>query len=340
MGDSEKKVTIYDIASRANVSISTVSRVFNGNPSVSRKTRKKVEKIIEELHYIPNALARGLAHQSSRTVGLIVSDISNPFFADTINGIESILYNEGFTILLSNTYYSAEKEEMYITQMLEKRVEGMIIFSAYPQDNRWIERAKNIVPVISVQSALKGLDCVNTTDEDGAYEAVDYLIKLGHKNIAFLVYDYKTSTIIDRMKGYIKAHKNNGLTVNKDYIIASKFTPCCGYYMTRELLEKYPEVTAIFAHNDKIALDAYLAVQSKGLKIPEDISIVGYDDIETASLVRPKLTTVSQPFYEIGRNAAELLLKRIKDNKWSTHQTILLPTKLVIRESAASPQHS
>lgn len=327
-------VTIYDIAKKANVSISTVSRVFNGNELVSKKTRKKVQKVIEEMNYIPNAIARSLVCQTSKTIGLIVSDISNPFFTDVIDGIDSILSSEGFTAFMCDTRYSPEKENKYICQMLEKRVDGIIIFSAYASDTNLITKTKNIIPLVSVQSTFSEADCINTTDDKGAFEAVDYLIKLGHSKIAFLVYEYNNSTISDRMKGYLKAHKENRLTVNNEYIITSKFTSNGGYYMTKELLEKCPEVTAIFAYNDVIALGAYMAINEKGMKIPDDISIVGYDDIEVASLTMPKLTTVSQPFYDIGKNAAELLLKRIKENRKSTPQTILLPTKLVIRDSA------
>jgi len=295
-----------------------------------------VQKVIEEMNYIPNALARSLVCQSSRTIGLIVSDVTNSFFTDTIDGIESIFYSEGFTVFLCDTRYSIERENNYISQMLEKRVDGIIIFSAYQDNTSLITRAKNIIPLVSVQSAFDDTDCVNTNDEDGAYNAVDYLIKLGHRKIAFLVYTYNNSTISNRTKGYLKAHKNNNVPVNKDYIIATGFMPNSGFYMANELLDRHPDVTAIFAYNDRIALDAYLALQARGVRIPDDISIVGYDDVGIASLVSPKLTTVSQPFYEIGKNAAELILKRIKENRKSTPQTILLPTKLVIRDSAKS----
>ena len=189
------------------------------------------------------------------------------------------------------------------------------------------------MPLISVQSTIHDVDCVNTDDEQGAFEAVDYLIKKGHRNIAYLVYDHGNSTITDRMKGYLRAYAENGLSVNKEYIKNAVFSPNCGYKLAEEVLEKHPEVTAMFAYNDKIALDAYLAIQAKGLKIPDDISVVGYDDVESASMVRPKLTTVSQPFREIGATAAELLLKRIRENRKSTPQTILFPAKLVVRDS-------
>lgn len=329
-----QKATIYDIANKANVSISTVSRVFNGNSSVSKKTKKKVEKAIEELNYIPNALARSLVNRSSNTIGVIVSDLTNPFFTYVIDGIEDYLNSQGFTTFLSNTRYIVEKENLYISQMIEKRVDGLIIFNTCSEEASIIGRIKNIIPVVSVQSGLKETDCVNTTDEVGAYQAVDYLIKQGHTKIAFLIYNFENnSTVSNRLKGYYKAHKDNGVAINKNYILSSNFTPYCGYYMTNEILDKMWDVTAIFTYNDQLAVSAYYAIQMRGLKIPDDISIIGYDNIELASLMRPALTTVEQPMYEMGKNAAELIIRRIREDRKPTPQTILLPTKLVLRDS-------
>jgi LacI family transcriptional regulator len=331
--NSGQGITIYDVAKKANVSISTVSRVFNNSPLVSSKTRKKVQKVIDEMGFVPSSIARSLVSASSKTIGLIVSDITNPFFADTIDGIESVLHSEGFSVFLCDTRYNREREANYINQMLEKRVDGIIIFSADISGIELLTGIKNELPIVSIQSAFKEVDCVNTTDEEGAYEAVDFLIKSGHRKIAFLVYDYDNSTITNTMKGYLRAHDDEGIPVNDDYIIKMKFNPNAGYYMAKELLESHPEVTAIFAYNDMIAIGAYMAIYQKGLKIPDDISVVGYDDIEMASIISPGITTVSQPFYEMGRTAAELLLKRIKEEDRSIPQTILLPTRLTVRGS-------
>ncbi len=330
---TSRKATIYDIAEKASVSISTVSRVFNGNVSVSKKTKKKVEKAMEELNYIPNALARSLVNKSSNTIGVVVSDITNPFFTEVIEGIENYLNSQGFTVFLSNSRYIVDKENQYISQLIEKRVDGLIVFNTCTEEESIIGKIKNIIPVVTVQSALSDTDCVNTSDETGAYNAVDYLIKQGHTKIAFLVFNFENSTINNRLKGYYKAHRDNGLEVNKNYILSSDFTPYCGYHMTNEVLDTMPEVTAIFTYNDQLAVSAYYAIQMRGLKIPDDISIVGYDNIELANLMRPTLTTVEQPTYEIGRSAAELIISRIRDQKKSTHHTVLIPTKLIVRDS-------
>lgn len=333
MGSASRKATIYDIAEKANVSISTVSRVFNGNASVSKKTRRKVEKAMEELNYIPNALARSLVNRSSNTIGVVVSDITNPFFTEVIEGIENYLNSQGFTVFLSSSRYGVEKENLYISQMIEKRVDGLIVFNTCSEEASIIGRIKNIIPVVTVQSALSETDCVNTTDETGAYNAVDYLIKQGHTKIAFLVYNFENSTIRNRLKGYYNAHRDNGAEISEKYVRYSDFTPYCGYHMTNEILENMPEVSAIFTYNDHLAVSAYYAIQMKGLRIPDDISVVGYDNIELASLMRPALTTVEQPTYEIGKSAAELILSRIRDNRKSAHHTVLLPTKLIVRDS-------
>lgn len=333
----EQRVTIYDVAKVAKVSVSTVSRVFNDSSLVNEKTRKKVKKVMDDMNYIPNALARSLVSKSCRTVGLIVSDVTNPFFTDIIGGIESILNDEGFVVLVCDTRYSIERENHYISHMMERSVDGIIVFSVCEENALIMNKASKILPVVSVQSTFKEFDSVNTQDSEGAYSAIDYLIKLGHRKIAFFVYEGNNSTIRGRMKGYVKAHADNGIPVNKEYIITSSFKPNCGFYMANEMLKKHSNITAIFAYNDKIALDASIAFQSKGLKIPDNISIVGYDDIGIASLVQPKLTTVAQPHEEIGKTAAELLLKRIRDkNQRIIPRTILLPVKLTVRDSTKS----
>lgn len=326
--------TIYDIAEKANVSISTVSRVFNKRAAVSKKTRKRVEGAIEELNYIPNAIARSLANQTSNTIGLIVSDIANPFFAGVIDGIESVLSEESYSTFLCDTRYSLEREKKYLSQMLEKRVDGIIIFSVYQSDYQFIKNAKNIIPFVSIQSDFIETDTINTQDEKGAYDAVEHLILLGHQYIAFMLYDYESLTVSARLNGYLNAHKKHGLQVNKNYIVRMKFTANVGFDMTNWILENYPEVTAIFTYNDKLAISSYIAIQTRGLRIPQDISIVGYDDTEIASAVSPKLTTISQPMFHIGKNGAELLMKRIKEKESNAiPELIMLPTKLIVRDS-------
>ena len=271
--------------------------------------------------------------RASNTIGIIASDLTNPFFTKVIDGIESYLNSQGFTIFLSDTRYILEKERLYISQMIEKRVDGVIAINPYSEEASSMSRIRNIIPAVAVMSTLSEVDCVNTMDEGGAYKAVDFLIKQGHTKIAFLVYNFKNSTISNRLKGYYKAHRDNGIPVNKSYILSSEFNPYCGYYLANEVLDKFPEVTAIFTYNDQLAVSAYYALQMRGLKIPDDISIIGYDNIELASLLRPKLTTVEQPMSEIGRSAGELILSRVRDNKKSTPQTVFLPTRLVIRDS-------
>lgn len=332
--DSKPRPTIYDIAEKADVSITTVSRVFNNSALVSDKTRKKVESAISEMNYIPNAIARSLANKRSNTIGLIVSDLSNYFFTDVIDGIEHVISKEGYFAFNCETRYDSAREIKYISRLLEKRVDGIISFNTNESIYELIKTAKQLVPVVSVQSQLKNIDSVNTRDAKGAYKAVDHLIGLGHKNIAIIVFDYENVTVASRIDGYIYAHVNNKLPVNKDYIFKVKFCNDAGYEMTNQILDKHPEITAIFAYNDKLAVSIYMAMQDRGLKIPDDMSVVGYDNTEIASIVTPKLTTIGQPMYEMGVKAAELLMERIRENdRKAKPKLILLPLEFKIRES-------
>ncbi len=332
--DSKPPPTIYDIASKAEVSITTVSRVFNNSPAVSEKTKKKVEKAIAEMNYIPNAIARSLANKLSNTIGLIVSDLSNPFFTDVIDGIEHVISREGYFAFNADTRYDIAREKKYISRMLEKRVDGIITFSTNESTHTLIKKAKQLIPVVSVQSQFRDTDSVNTQDAKGAYKAVEHLIQKGHKNIAIIVFDYDNLTIKSRIDGYIYAHVNYKLPVNKEYIFKVKFCADAGYEMTNHILDKHPEVTAIFGYNDKLAVSSYMAIHDRGLKIPDDISIVGYDNTEMASIVTPKMTTVAQPMYEMGVRAAELLMTRIKEkNLKAEPKLIVLPLELIERKS-------
>jgi len=332
--NSVKHPTIYDIASEANVSISTVSRVLNNSAVVSEKKKAKIEEAIQKLNYVPNVIARSLANKLSHTIGLIVSDLSNPFFTDVIDGIEHVISKEEYFAFNCDTRYDLAREKKYIGRMLQKRVDGIITFSTNDDAYELIKDAKQLVPVVSVQSQFRDTDSVNTYDAKGAYMAVEHLIKLGHKKIAFIVFDYDNLTIESRTNGFMLAHEKYGLPLNKKYIFKTKFGADAGSNVTNEILDNHPEITAIFAYNDKLAVASYTAIQARGLNIPDDMSIVGYDDTVSASIVNPKLTTVSQPRYEMGVKAAELLMKRIreKDEK-AEPELILLKEKLVVRES-------
>jgi len=332
----KQRPTIYDIAEKANVSISTVSRVFNNSELVTSKTRNKVENAIRELNYIPNAIARSLVNQKSKTIALIVSDISNPFFTRVIEGVEDVVSKAGYFILYCDTRYDLKREENYIQQLLEQRVDGIITFSTSESAYKIVKNVEKVVPFVSIQSELKGADSINTYDVKGAFLAVEHLISLGHENIALIIYDYNNLSINSRINGYIHAHKHYKLPVKKEYIFKTKFLPNAGYHETNEVLDSHPEITAIFAYNDILAASCYSALENRGLKIPEDVSVVGFDNTNISSIIAPKLTTVAQPMYEIGANAAQLLMQKLNGGEQGKDpQMMILPTKLIVRDSTS-----
>lgn len=340
MGKKSKKITIVDIAEKANVSVTTVSRVINDSELVGRKTRNKVLKVINELNYIPNKMAQSFAKQRSKTIALIIPDISNPFFADIVHGVEDIVNEHGYSMFLCNSNFDHEKETAYLKEMAERRVDGVIIISAFLQNVGLIQFLhKNAMRIVAIQSQIEGIDCVNTDDYDGMYEAINHLISLGHKKIGFICVDIRGCC--NRFQAYKDALEHNNIPFNPQYVCENKshFTTRenIGYLLTKELLSLNDPPTAIQTLNDYLAFGAYMAVSEMGLTIPHDISIIGYDDLVLSKLLNPPLTTVSQPAYAMGKAAGELLLKNINEGLSEIHKEIRLPTRLIIRESTSPP---
>lgn len=335
-----KLLTITDVAKNAGVSVSTVSRVINGSTLVGKKTKVKVQKIIDEMNYIPNEMARGLIKRTSRTAALIIPDISNPFFTELIHGVEDVLNAQGYSMILCNSNFDHKKEKAYIMEMAERRVNGLIIISVFMQDSDLINRLnKTAMRIVAIQTNIEGIDRVNTNDYKGMTEAIEHLIGLGHRKIAYLCMDTRVET---RLNAYKDALKRHDIPFEKDYIVEYDFgkglKTNLGYSMTKKLLELPEPPTAIQALNDHIAFGAYMAVLEKGLEIPKDISIVGFDNVNMAKLLNPALTTVSQPIYELGEAGGELLIKSIINGPDHIQKEIVLPTQLIIRKSTDVPR--
>jgi LacI family transcriptional regulator len=334
--ESSQSITVVDIAKKAGVSITTVSRVTNNSNLVGKKTRNKVQKVIAEMNYIPNQMARGLSARRSKTIALIIPDISNPFFPELIHGVEDVVNKQGYSMFLCNSNFNHEKEKSYINEMAERRVDGVIIISAFLQDKSLIKRLnETTMRIVTIQSQIEGIDCIKTTDYNGMTEAIEHLIGLGHRKIAFICIDLCGCK--NRYSAYTDVLTRNGISVNEEYVVEnckeSSSKQNAGYLMTKRLLELTNPPTAIQTLNDYLAFGAYMAVVEKGLRIPEDISIVGYDDVTMARQVNPALTTVSQPAYAMGEAGGELLIKNISDGLNLICKEIVLPTKLIIRGS-------
>ncbi len=339
-----KSITIEDIAKAAGVSITTVSRVLNDSDMVSRATKKKVQKIIEDMNFSPNAMARGLVKKSNKTLGVMIPDISNPFYAELIRGIENAASKSSFSMYLCITNQQKDKEEYYLNEMIKRRINGLIILCSHINKGRNFSRISEEVEIVSVSTDLNDFDMVSTTDERGIFDAVEYLISIGHRKIGFIGYRFDSPPINYRYSAYINVLKKNNIPIVPEYIVEDKnYTGrdelgYAGYMSTKKLLELKERPTAIQCINDFLAVGAYIAIAESNLKIPEDISIVGFDNISFARLISPQLTTVSQPIYSMGEIAADLLIKNIKEGSKPVKQSIVLPTSLIVRGSTAPPR--
>jgi LacI family transcriptional regulator len=325
--------TIEDIARMANVSISTVSRVMNNSAPVSKATRDKIMKIIKTTNFRPNGLARGL-RKTSRTIGLLVPDIRNLFFIEVINGIEDVLNQNGYSAFLCNTNWDSEKEKHYIELMVERRVEGLVVMSTF-FDESVIKNLPSGINTVSIQNGIKGIDSVYCKDQEGSRNATEYLISLGHRRIAFLGFKNIENSLNNRIQGYREAFSSHGMPCDDQYILFCDPGKNAGYDVTQRLFDLQEQPTAIIAIHDQMVPNIYRALAERGLSVPHDISVIGFDNTILSEWIHPRLTTVAQPNYDIGKAAAELLIDRISTDRKMTKE-ILLPTQLIIRESTAA----
>ncbi|MGM0502384.1 MAG: LacI family DNA-binding transcriptional regulator [Bacillota bacterium] len=331
-------VTIKDIAEKAEVSPTTVSRVLNDKPDVSDETKQKIEEVINELNYNPNGIARGLVLNKTHTLGLVIPDISNPFFPEVAKGIEDKAKEAGYSVIFCNTDNHTQGEKEAIELMKSKQVDGMIVSLAINEENKkeLAELAAENFPVVQIDRKIPGagFPAVVIDNQAASYKATQHLINLGHEKIAHISGNLKVKPAQDRLAGFKEALENNGLESTKEWIREGDYSSQSGYEEMKQLLQLVERPTAVFIANDLMALGAYEAVFEQGLKIPEDISIVGYDDIEVSSVIRPALTTVSQPEYKLGVEAAELLINSLEgEDEIETDQ--VLAAELVERTSSA-----
>lgn len=336
-----KQVTIYDIAKEAKVSVATVSRVLNNTAPVKDSTRTKIMESIDKYQFQPNALARSLIRKETGTLGIILPDITNPFYPEVISGINSQANELGYTFFLCDTHGDYDKESQYLNELQEKQVDGILLLGGRINLNRckpeMVEEvigAASRVPVVLVNGNLPGskLHRVFTDEAKGAELATRYLIEQGHQNIAFIAGNSNMSTTEQKVKGFKKVVKEYGLNVPKEHILYGDFSMSWGEKAMTALLDLPSCPSAVFCINDNTAVGAVKAAFKKGLKIPQDVSIVGFDDIQLASVINPELTTVSQKTDLLGRTAVNVLHKLIIKETVKRH-TIIEP-ELMIRGSS------
>ena len=330
--------TIRDVARRAGVAPITVSRVINNSGYVSERTRQRVEKAIAELNYVPNALAQGLRFNKTNVIALVLSDVTNPFWTTVARGTEDASSEENYSVILCNTDEDVAKHDKYAQLLLRRQVDGFLLV---PVSNtvdtiRFIQQQGVSLVILDRQMPGISVDIVRADSEGGAYELTRYLIELGHRHIAILSGPEIISTSTQRVAGYKRALQDAHLKVDPELISFGKFYQDSGYERTVKLLALSRRPTAIFAGNNFIAIGVMKALYESGLQIPEDMSVVGFDDLPPGLLVRPFLTVADQPAYEMGYRATKLLLERIANSGKPSYQEIVLPTQLVIRQSCRS----
>jgi len=327
------KITIRDVARLTNLSTATVSRVLNNKPDVSEEARKTVLGIIEKYNYNPSSIARGLALKKTNTIGLILPDITNPFYPELARGVEMRAKDLGYSVILSDIKNDHLALVETVSFLQSKQVDGIIITQWSTLFSKELEKIikESDVPIVSIDRE-GGKSCVDFDDFDSAYRAVSYLVTQGHTKIAHITGDLRTYSAQKRYEGYLQCLADNNIEVSKKWVYEGEFTLKSGYAGMTEILKSPSFPTAIFAANDVIAIGAYDAIAEHGLSIPDDISIMGHDDISFASIVRPKLTTMNIPRSEMGEscvNALHALLgKKPKKPEIGTFSS-----KLCVRDS-------
>ncbi|MFD3445283.1 catabolite control protein A [Microbacteriaceae bacterium 4G12] len=328
-------VTIYDVAREANVSMATVSRVVNGNPNVKPTTRKKVLEAIERLGYRPNAVARGLASKKTTTVGVIIPDISNIFYAELARGIEDIATMYKYNIILSNSDQNKEKEMHLLNTMLGKQVDGIVFMGENITEEHVEEFKKSPAPIVLAASFDKqnSTPSVNIDYLQAAYDAMKYLLEKGHKRIAFVSGPYEHAAANgQKLAGYKKALEEAGVSFDEELVVEGDYTYDSGMEAFDKLWEATDKPTAMFVSSDEMALGVVHAAQDKGIHIPNDLEVIGFDNTRLAMMVRPQLTTVVQPMYDIGAVAMRLLTKYMNKETVEDH-TVILPHRIQFRQS-------
>lgn len=325
---------IQQVAKYAGVSVATVSRVLNGQNTVSSKTKLKVEEAIKELNYEPSMLGRNLRNSESRIVLILIPTISNPFYLEIIKGIENIAISHNYNILLCETDSNPEKENIYFDLVRKKMADGII--SMDPAVN--VETLKQLAEKYAIIQCSEygggiGIPYVTIDNEEASYRAVKHLLQIGHTKIALMNTDEKFLYARERKMGYERALKEHGIEMNNNYIF---YTKDLGFENGQQAMKKIlmlkERPTAVFAVSDLLAIGALKEINASGFNVPGDMAVVGFDKIDFSNMTNPTLTTVAQPMYKMGTTAAKMLIEKIQGNKVDS---VVLDFELVIRESTA-----
>lgn len=328
-------VRIVDVAKKANVSTATVSRVISKPDTVREETISKVLKAIKELNYHPNVLARQLRRSETKTVIVVIPDISNPFFSKVLRGIENLAFNSGYQVLLGDAGNDHEQESRYLDMLRQKKADGMILLTA-KMKAELVEEMANEFPVVLACEYIEGssIPTISIDNVSSARKATEYLIQLGHRRIGTISGPLDSVLGQDRLKGFYQAMARYRLSVDPVLVQEGNFNYESGFNLMKKFLALNKMPTGVFAANDEMAFGAIKAIRTMDLKVPEDISVIGFDDIHFSSIFEPALTTISQPAFEMGSKAMELLIMLMDKKRIEKNQYILDDT-LIERESCS-----
>lgn len=328
-------VTLKEVAALAGVSVSTVSRALDGKSYVSDKTRKAVQQAAKKLEYRPNALAKSLKSGSTHTLALLIPDIQNPYLPMMVRGVEDEARNRGYTLILCNTDESIEAEREYLERLKNRWVDGFIISSMREGAEHVRALKEESFPVVLTARYYGGeFDTVAIDNVEAARAAVEYLLNLGNRRIAIALGNTELNVYRDRLKGYEKALNDAGMAVDNNLIVCEKTSEAMMERIAE--LARKEQADAVFATSDLKAIAVMRAIADAGRRIPEDVAVMGFDDIAMGALIEPPLTTVRQPLYDIGREAARKLIAQIEakhQGRQYIHSVELLATKIIERRS-------
>lgn len=331
----KKRLTIRDIAKKAKVSHTTVSRALNNDPRIREETKKRILALVEKLDFKPDARARNLALKKSNLIGLVVTDIRNPFYADLARGIEDKAHQVSYNVIFCSTEHKAERMDSYVRLMLDVGVDGFIFASSRLHEPIVEKLIEEKFPLVLVNRKIKGdgFNYVVLDNFNGAYDITKHLIDLGHRKIAIIDGPSNVSTGLERLKGFQKALKDHDIPLIPEYVVQNNFARLTGYEGAKKLLKRKNRPEAIFAGSDYIAMGVFDATEELGFRIPEDVALVGFDDTEFASNKRISLTTVSQREYTMGGLGVQILIDYIENKGMDYTHKVVLDSHLVMRES-------
>ncbi|UXY11833.1 HTH-type transcriptional regulator GalR [Kosakonia sp. ML.JS2a] len=333
--------TIKDVARLAGVSVATVSRVINDSPKASEASRLAVQNAMDSLNYHPNANARALAQQSTETVGLVVGDVSDPFFGAMVKAVEQVASATGNFLLIGNGYHNEEKERKAIEQLIRHRCAALVVHAKIIPDDELASLMKQMPGMVLINRILPGFEqrCVALDDRYGAWLATRHLIQQGHTRIGYLCSNHAISDAEDRLQGYYDALKEHGLPCNDRLVTFAEPDESGGEQAMTELLGRGRNFTAVACYNDSMAAGAMGVLNDNGIDVPREISLIGFDDVLVSRYVRPRLTTVRYPIITMATQAAELALA-LASNQPLPDVTHLFNPTLVRRHSVITPQES